>query len=1020
MAQALSLVRLANSQTSVPPVPGVDAARSGTAIDFRVRIDLGGFDPHDSVAAQGVALLPLYEGSIENGKRRARVLTEAFEMAVRILDAPLDKGEIDRACLVLAHCEQVYRAGVTALAGSLGEALDAADDGLAFALAIDSPSMADLSALMTANSGQVNEWRAQIAAGKRYDPNPLFSGSALVGGADADWIVGDALIDCKAYAKLTVGSLRGFLRQLLGYVMLDLDDALGIRSVGIWLPRQGVTHTWSLEQLIGGNPEELLPKLRAGFRSAAGGKQLAAREMATQRRKHQILAENKHTPRRMLVELASSEDVDIRFRVGRNAATPEDTVRELARDRYAKAREGVARNDHAPVDVLATLSKDRSVVVRSAAVANPRTLKEQAKNNRTEQAELGRSHTDAPCAAGSGIAVLANEALRIDQVREDDGLDTRWFAEFLTAARGELLWGQSPRLPLPEASRRWSLMEVRSLEVPGWLKAGLPEEVRHDLMLAHRPAWVRRAVAEDLPVSDPAVRDLLLTDVDPEIRWSALRRTIDWPDDSLADILGKLASDRQERIRFRTEGGGRLGQGHDRTPAEYERETLSFVASHPSTPQAALVGLLASKLPDVLLALVENPALTTDCLTALIPRVKAIRSHESRERLATSTSLPPAVANVLLGDRDLGVRAALAGNAVVQREVLERLAKDPEPLVRLAVAVNPGASVDLASPIVRSLLVSAIDAELLRTLRAIEDRDDLELPAELIADALERLSKSRLRDPHMRCIVADDARTGPRTLNRLSRSADDLVRRAVAKNPSASAETLSSLAADSEPAVRASVAGNGTLEVILLTVLAQDDEPIVRASAAESPRLAPSLLSKLLRDDDRRVRSAAYRNPSTRPEDKVDVDVERQRAWRESAPSRADLVEMVASTRAEVRMQVAYDSRTPGDVLFMLGGERRSARVRRAVAANPNTPANALASLADDRDVEVRQAVAFNSSTPVEVLVRLASRSVDLAVLIALNPGAPARVLDALAEDAEPLVGFVATEARSERAALTM
>ena len=48
-------------------------------------------------------------------------------------------------------------------------------------------------------------------------------------------------------------------------------------------------------------------------------------------------------------------------------------------------------------------------------------------------------------------------------------------------------------------------------------------------------------------------------------------------------------------------------------------------------------------------------------------------------------------------------------------------------------------------------------------------------------------------------------------------------------------------------------------------------------------------------------------------------------------------------------------------------GERRSAQVRRAVAANPNTPATALALLADDKDDEVREAVAFNSATPPEV-----------------------------------------------------
>lgn len=62
-------------------------------------------------------------------------------------------------------------------------------------------------------------------------------------------------------------------------------------------------------------------------------------------------------------------------------------------------------------------------------------------------------------------------------------------------------------------------------------------------------------------------------------------------------------------------------------------------------------------------------------------------------------------------------------------------------------------------------------------------------------------------------------------------------------------------------------------------------------------------------------------------------------------------------------MQVAFDPRTPPDILVFLGGEPRSAQVRRAAAANPNTPAATLASLAKDNDDEVRQAVAFNSAT---------------------------------------------------------
>jgi hypothetical protein len=89
--------------------------------------------------------------------------------------------------------------------------------------------------------------------------------------------------------------------------------------------------------------------------------------------------------------------------------------------------------------------------------------------------------------------------------------------------------------------------------------------------------------------------------------------------------------------------------------------------------------------------------------------------------------------------------------------------------------------------------------------------------------------------------------------------------------------------------------------------------------------------------------------------------------------------------------------------------------VRRAVAANPNTPAAALASLADDNDDEVRQAVAFNSATPPKVLIELAGSRVDLALIVALNPDAPIEILVALVGDADPLVNYVASCVRAER-----
>lgn len=1020
---ALGLVELAGSRTILPPVRGVDTSRAGMAVDFRVRIALGGFDAHDSAAAVGIAELPLYKGEVENGSHRARILTEAFEVAIRLLESPSVAADLDRAALLLSHCEQIHRGGIEVLEGSVGKACDLVGNGQEFADGLDELSLADLRSMMESNSAQVNQWRDQIVSGDRFEPNPMFAGSSLVGGADADWLIGNTLIDSKAYAELTVPKLRSFLQQLLGYVLLDLDDSLRIRTVGVWLPRQGLTKTWGLEVLLGGDPEEMLPTMREGFKKAAGGQQLGIRVPVTQHRRHEILAENKHTPVRMLIGMARNEDAGIRFRIGRNSMTPEVTIRTLARDRYARVREGVAKNETAPTDVLEALSRDSSAVVRRAAAANPHTptaalmaLGNAPSHGHVEQIQpavevLNSFEVAQPYSTGVGV-------VRISQDRDESAFEERWFRDFLLLTRGGFPRGTTSRIPLPIASELWARKMGRSTDVPGWLAEGFPDAVKNDLMRKDRPAWVRQIIARDLDVGDPPVLERLLEDGDPEIRWSALQRTVDAPDDVLGALLGRLAMSRTERIRFRTDGVDRQDRGWRRTPVEYDKETLQLVASHPSTPVPALRELVGAKSADVLVSLIENPSLPAEDLASLLPQLRSMRSVEPRRRLAASGNIPITAARLLVHDRDAGVRMALAANEDAPAEALASLAEDQEPSVLLVVLLNPSSPADLVVAIAEPLLLSSVDELLLEVLRAVAWREDVELGGKTLEDALERLSKSRVRDPDMRQIAADDKRAGDRTLNRLARSADDSVRSAVAGNSRTSAETLSTLAADLVCEVRAAAAGNGALDISLLVTLAFDDEPVVRASAATRPQLGSTLLGQLLLDDDRSVRSAAFRNLATSNEDRDRAGVAWEHAYLASGPSRAQLEEMVANKRAEVRMQVAYDRRTPPDFLVFLGGERRSAKVRRAVAANPNTPVTVLASLANDTDTEVRQAVAYNGMTPPEVLAELAGRGIDLALLVAINPDAPIGVMDALVEDGDPLVGYVAARARAMRAGL--
>jgi hypothetical protein len=642
--EALGLSELARRGTVVSPFPGVDLPLSGTAFDFRARIELGGFDPRQSAAAAGIAQLTNCVPFIENGPHRAKILTEAFGVAQMLLREPFSDSDLDRASILLAHCEQVARAGAEAMNGSVGVSCDAAVDGKSFADQLDPLALADIRSLMLSNAGQLKTWQEQIAGGDRYEPNPGFAGSELVGGADADWVIGETLIDCKVYGALTVPKLRDFVRQLLGYVMLDSDDSLGIRHVGIWLPRQRMTPSWSLARLLGGDPEELLPSLRQGFIKATGKTQLAPHSPIPARRKHQLLADNRHTPYEMLAELALREDVDIRRRVGRNAVAPEATVRMLAGDARWQVREGVAMNEAAPEDVLEALARDRSIVVRRAVAANPGAplplVKALAAETNHDVQWAARTN-DGVGNALVGRAPLAAEwfaaggqgGVQIRQNRDDSALDSAWFGEFLQSMRG------NARLPIPYASYRWGLQSGRPLVIEEWMRTGLPDQVLADLIRGDRPGWVRRAIAGDVPISDPTVCEGLLSDTDPEIRWLTLKRTLRNPGEALSALLADLAASREARLRFRTEGmGARREWGS--TAAEYQHETLCLIASHPSTPYATLLTLMSSSSAEVLANLVENPSLGADDRVSLVQALQTSKSVTARELLASLRSVP--------------------------------------------------------------------------------------------------------------------------------------------------------------------------------------------------------------------------------------------------------------------------------------------------------------------------------------------------------------------------------------------
>jgi len=254
---------------AAPLQPAADGtvayATLGAAFDWRLRYLLTPA-PSLSLAALGGLILG---GHLQGlGAELFRVLGGANG------PSGLDDRQLARACYALALYTEAYRAGPqpgSRLASlpreaDLGDLLD-----LATAAEVD-----DLLALTEAARHALLP--VLSARGPALHIGRVFAGSGHVGGADADMIVGGLLVEW----KVNLGDRRrdgrrrcalslDTIHQLLGYLLLDYDDAFQIDALGVYAARYAYLVTWPLAQLLdelAGAPVDLACA-RADFRGVA-------------------------------------------------------------------------------------------------------------------------------------------------------------------------------------------------------------------------------------------------------------------------------------------------------------------------------------------------------------------------------------------------------------------------------------------------------------------------------------------------------------------------------------------------------------------------------------------------------------------------------------------------------------------------------------------------------------------------------------------------------------------------------
>lgn len=238
----------------------------GIAMDYRIRYY---FDvtPVDSLVAfywtiyMGVpGGAPAY-GPLQNLSdiffRNLENFTDQCQPVARRLPA-VEEDVLNRYCIVLALFEEVVRAGLSHNSPLSKERFNSAED----LLSVAEPSSLD-------DMRQIS-WRFYDGFSPLLELphilNPTFDGSIDVGGADADLIVDGALIDIKTSKNRRIDAY--FIRELLGYTLLDYSDRYHIDSIGLYMSRQGILFKWSLDEVIADlcpGPASSIAELRAKF-----------------------------------------------------------------------------------------------------------------------------------------------------------------------------------------------------------------------------------------------------------------------------------------------------------------------------------------------------------------------------------------------------------------------------------------------------------------------------------------------------------------------------------------------------------------------------------------------------------------------------------------------------------------------------------------------------------------------------------------------------------------------------------
>ena len=181
-------------------------------------------------------------------------VVEIIQLSRKVYDEFIRKGKMGsdlfKAVLLLAQVDVIYRAGLV-------------DENLGN---IDEGDIKDLRSLISIVKSEY------FKAKKICILNPIFGiASQLVGGADCDLVIDDAIIDIKTTKKLNL--TREYFDQLIGYYILykiggieGMPSNCEIKRLGIYFSRYGYLHFIDVRDII---REDAFPNFVEWFKKRA-------------------------------------------------------------------------------------------------------------------------------------------------------------------------------------------------------------------------------------------------------------------------------------------------------------------------------------------------------------------------------------------------------------------------------------------------------------------------------------------------------------------------------------------------------------------------------------------------------------------------------------------------------------------------------------------------------------------------------------------------------------------------------